>query len=965
MGGLRLGGKFTMLLLFVFIGGAGLAWVALSTRLKVYGEQQVASKAEALLETMNAVRSYTSENVNAYLKPLQVKTPEFIRETVPGFSARRVFENLRRSRDFQSFEYKEATLNPTSPVDLADPHEAAVIERFRADRSLKNAVGFYEENGERLFYTARPIEVKQASCLECHSTPEMAPPSQIRTYGDKAGFNWQMNEIVGAQFVYVPAAAVMEVGRQAAVTISGVFIGIFAFVILLLNWLLSRTVIQPIDHLARATRRLGSETAQIGADLEESSTGRELAKTAKRRDEIGVLAESFNLMAAEVSAREMRLREAKADVQRSEAYYRSLIENATDAIIVVNANGAIRYASPASEQIFGASAETLRQHGLGEFAHPEDQPRLADASRRMRSHAGVSPHIEWRCVQPNGEVRWVESVATNRLDDEVVSGIVVNLRDVTERRRADELRREKDIAEQANRAKSTFLANMSHELRTPLNAIIGYSEMLEEEAQELGEQTMIKDLTKIHTAGKHLLALINDVLDLSKIEAGKMDLYLEEFEIRDALHDVLATIQPLVQKNGNQLVTELDEHLGAMRSDLTKIRQTLFNLLSNASKFTEKGAITLRAKRETVDGRDWITFQVSDTGIGMTPEQQSRLFEAFTQADSSTTRKYGGTGLGLAITRRFCQMMGGDVNVESAPGKGAMFTIRVPADAPDPKRSTGIAPSDAPAAPVVLTPSEPSSSEIVVLAIDDDPIVLDLLQRSLARESIRVETASDGASGIARARELQPDVITLDVMMPGSDGWHVLAELKKDQELARIPVIMVTILDNRQLGFTLGASEYLTKPVDFDRLADVIRKLQRAAGGRVLIIDDNPGLREMLRSALERAGWTVSEAENGNAALTLLEQETPELILLDLMMPEMDGFEFLAAARERPEWHDIPVVVITAKELTADERAWLRERATRVMEKGAYRIDELLKVMRRLVEVHTGTKSDDAQAPRS
>lgn len=957
MSKLRLGGKFTLLLLMVFVLGAALAWTALSRQLERYAEQQVARKAEVLLETMNAVRAYTTENVNTYLKPLQVSTADFIRETVPGYSARRVFENLRRSPDFNLFEYKEATLNPTNPADLADPHEADVIKRFRADRSVVHAVGFFEEQGQRLFYTARPVEVKQASCLECHSTPEQAPPSQIRTYGSQGGFDWQMNEIVGAQFVYVPAAAVIEVGRHAAITISGVFIGIFALVILLLNWLLSRTVIRPIDHLARASRRLGSESAQIGPGLEESSTGRELAKTAKRGDEIGVLAESFNRMAAEVSARESRLREAKAEVQRSEAYYRSLIENATDAIIVVNADGAIRYASPASERIFAASASELLRRGLGEFAHPDDRPRLAEASRRMRATPGVSPHIEWRCVRPDGEVRWIESIATNRLDDEVVRGIVVNLRDSTERRRGDELRREKEIAEQANRAKSTFLANMSHELRTPLNAIIGYSEMLEEEAQDLGAPAMIKDLNKIHTAGKHLLALINDVLDLSKIEAGKMDLYLEEFDVREALNDVLATIQPLIQKNGNRVEMDVPPDVGVMRSDLIKIRQTLFNLLSNAAKFTEQGTIALRVRRETRGARDWILFEVQDSGIGMSDEQMQRLFEAFTQADSSTTRKYGGTGLGLAITRRFCQMLGGDVTVASAAGEGSTFTVTVPADSSDAHRAP-LEPAPEPGhGSSLTTQAEPAPARPLVLAIDDDPVVLELLQRSLAREGIRVITAADGASGMALARQTRPDVITLDVMMPGADGWAVLSQIKADEELVSIPVIMVTILDNRQLGFTLGASEYLTKPVDFDRLASVIHKLRGAAGGRVLIVDDNPGLREMLREALERANWSVLEAENGRAAIRHLEAGAPELILLDLMMPEMDGFEFLASMRERSKWSDIPVIVITAKELTPEERDWLRQRAAQVMIKGAYRIDELLKSMRRMVEMHTSAPS--------
>ncbi len=364
-------------------------------------------------------------------------------------------------------------------------------------------------------------------------------------------------------------------------------------------------------------------------------------------------------------------------------------------------------------------------------------------------------------------------------------------------------------AETASNAKSQFLANMSHELRTPLNAIIGYSEMLQEEADDLGTPEIKPDLQKINGAGKHLLGLINDILDLSKIEAGKMTLYLETFDVRAVLDEVAAMVQPLIAKNANQLTLEISPEIGSMRADVTKVRQTLFNLLSNASKFTDKGTIILRARREGGN----MVFDVIDSGIGMTPEQVSRLFQAFAQADASTSRKYGGTGLGLALSRKFCQLMGGDMSVASEHGKGSTFTATIEAEVQE---------VAADAAPAEKSASEKAaaktSSGPLVLVIDDDATVQDLLRRSLSRDGFRVETANDGASGLTRARELQPAIITLDVMMPGMDGWEVLGALKADPMTANIPVIVMSIVDEKGLGFSLGAADYLTKPLDYSRL---------------------------------------------------------------------------------------------------------------------------------------------------
>jgi GAF domain-containing protein/CheY-like chemotaxis protein len=496
--------------------------------------------------------------------------------------------------------------------------------------------------------------------------------------------------------------------------------------------------------------------------------------------------------------------------------------------------------------------------------------------------------------------------------------------------------------EAADRHKSEFLANMSHELRTPLNAIIGYSEMLQEDAADLGAEQFTDDLKKINAAGKHLLELINAVLDLSKIEAGKMDLYLETFEVATLVHDIVAVIQPLAAKNANRLEVHGAESVGTMHADLTKVRQALFNLLSNACKFTEQGAITLDVAREALDRAEWLVFRVSDTGIGMSPEQLAKLFEAFTQADAATTRKYGGTGLGLALSRRLCRMMGGDVVAASESGRGSTFTIRLPAIVRD------AAAEAAEETPTTAAPAERVASGVgTVLVIDDEVAVRDLMQRFLGREGFRVVTAASGEEGLRRARELKPEAITLDVMMPGMDGWAVLSALKSDPATADIPVVMLTIVDDKNLGYALGAADYLTKPIDRERLTAVLGKYRRDQP--VLVVDDDPEVRSLVRRMLEPAGFTVVEAENGRAALERLREVKPTVILLDLMMPEMDGFAFVSEFRRHDAWRGIPIVVVTAKDLTREDRERLNGYVQKILMKGAHGRDELLADVRELV----------------
>jgi signal transduction histidine kinase/CheY-like chemotaxis protein len=483
--------------------------------------------------------------------------------------------------------------------------------------------------------------------------------------------------------------------------------------------------------------------------------------------------------------------------------------------------------------------------------------------------------------------------------------------------------------ELASEHKSAFLASMSHELRTPLNAIIGYSEMLYETAQDEGQEELLPDLAKIRDAGRHLLGLINDILDLSKIEAGKMELYFEEVDIVGLVEEARAIVEPLAAANANRLEIICPAASGRLRTDRTKLKQSLLNLLSNAGKFTHQGRIALEVRPAGSE----ISFIVSDTGIGMSEEQQGRLFQAFSQADASTTRRYGGTGLGLAITKHFCELLGGSIAVESAPGQGSTFTITLP------DRGYAI-----PAAAAAIP--EGAEHAALVMIVDDDPNARDLLAATVRREGYRVIAATDGEAALALAREWHPDVITLDVLMPRMDGWTVLTALKSDSELAEIPVIIVTVLADRGIAVSLGAAEFLTKPVDRTRLAATIR--QHVYGsGIVLVVDDESEGRALARRHLDRLGWEAAEAEDGAAALRWLSQNPrPAMILLDLLMPRMNGFAFLEEIGRHAELQDIPIVILTAMPLGVAERELLAGHAREVIAKGA---DDLVQVLRRIL----------------
>jgi len=592
-----------------------------------------------------------------------------------------------------------------------------------------------------------------------------------------------------------------------------------------------------------------------------------------------------------------------------------------------------------------------------DLIHPEDRDRVCEAVKIALEN--YQPYtFEYRLLTAEQEEKWVWEQGQGVLSAQgklvALEGFIT---DISEQKQAKEaLNQAKEMAEEANRAKSQFLANMSHELRTPLNAILGYSEILQEEITDLEETDLLPDLHKIQAAGKHLLNLINDILDISRIEAGKMELYLEPFDLTPLIEETVNTVRPLIQNQENTLVVQCQPDIGEIHADLIKVRQIILNLLTNAAKFTHQGQITLQVWRQTATltpsesnntdsaspiKQEWIFLQIKDSGIGITPAQKMKLFQIFSQADPSTTRKYGGTGLGLAITQQFVQMMQGTIEVESVFGEGSSFTVTLPAyvdiDGKGPNQS-------------LFSQATIPVKEGKILVIDDDEHIRALFYNYLTRMGYQVYMAANGQEGLRLAKQEQPDAITLDIMMPEMDGWTVLSHLKITPETREIPVIIVSMVEDKNLGYSLGATDYLVKPVNREQLTSLLQKYHIGeTANHILIVEDDPVIQEMLVRILSKDGYQISTAENGLFALQEIEKTPPDLILLDLMMPEMDGFEFVERLRQTPAWLKIPVIVLTAKDITSEERTQLQGRVKTIFQKGSYHREQLLKEIQELL----------------
>ena len=657
--------------------------------------------------------------------------------------------------------------------------------------------------------------------------------------------------------------------------------------------------------------------------------------------EVGQIATEYNKVLDRIRL-EIQTRE-EAYLQLKEAsHFQYIFDNSHEGIIQFSIDGIAQKANKAAASLLGyASVERLIS-SIGPFmeslqlskpsAHGQLMQTLRQRGQLINAEISYMREVDGKTGYASFTMR---SISGN---EQQAPCFLASFVDTSERHENEQLKTAKTAADASNKAKSQFLAHMSHELRTPLNAIIGYSELLHEEFEEQGHNEHLPDLVKITDSGKHLLKLINDILDLSKIEAGKMSLHVEVFEVEAIVEQVQSTIQPLLLQNDNQLEIKTDDALGTMRSDQTKLRQNLFNLLSNAAKFTESGTITLSVKRFVSVGKDVIEFAVTDTGIGMSAEQVDLLFEAFSQADSSISRDYGGTGLGLAITKHFSEMLGGSIQVSSKQGTGSTFTMTLPASL-----STDGS---------VSVPSLPvkSNSAKTVLIIDDDKAVHDSLSLAFEAEGYRAISAYTGQQGLRYAREHSPDVITLDIVLPDFDGWSVLKSLKSEPDLRQIPVILISMLGDQELGQALGAVDYITKPFDQSMVIDKVKTLRAMTQqSDVLIVDDDPASRSLLRRTLTNAGLIAREAATGLEAIEQIKLEAPAVVLLDMMMPEMDGFEFMERLQREPAWQDIQVIIVSAKDLSQSDVHWLNKRAMKILQKGTYNRAQLVESVKTIL----------------
>jgi adenylate cyclase len=632
-----------------------------------------------------------------------------------------------------------------------------------------------------------------------------------------------------------------------------------------------------------------------------------------------------------------------------------------------------------SDMVPGMSFETILcravEDGLiGEAA--DDPERYIQV--RLAQHRDPGPPV----LEHRRDGRWI-LIAERRVTS---GGTVAVYSDITELKRTErelvaakaEAEAAREQAEDANRAKSDFLASMSHELRTPMNAIIGFTRLVLRRSKNALPERQVANLENVLTSANHLLSLINDILDLSKIEARRVEVQPAAFEIASMLDQCLRTVEPMLKDDRVRLLKQIAPDLPPLFNDEEKIRQILINLLSNAVKFTETGTITVSAHRRQEGHGDTVDFAVADTGIGIPDHAQDVVFEEFGQVDSDSTRQHGGTGLGLTISRKLARLLGGELTMRSEPAVGSTFTLSVPIryQAPAGVGADGLAaalepadtaaqegpaaarlPASQPAppaeqvatpAPVVTAKPAVEQDERLVLAIDDDPDMIVLLRENLADAGYRVVGATGGQKGLEKARQLQPSVITLDIMLPDVDGWQVLHQLRADPATRDIPVVVLTVVDQEHLGRRLGAAAYIVKPFERDELVGALRSAA-PCGRRLLVVDDDPDVPDLVRQLLDGAGYAIEAAGDGKAALRAVAAHRPDAILLDLMMPEMDGFAVLEVLQADAERRDIPVIVLTAKSLTRKEQRLLRKHALAIITKDGLDREALVEQLKQIM----------------
>jgi len=575
--------------------------------------------------------------------------------------------------------------------------------------------------------------------------------------------------------------------------------------------------------------------------------------------------------------------------------------------------------------------------------------QLKDICKQVTAGKSVTEDILFRS---NQHIIWMElGIYPEFNKDGKVTQIIFEGVDISQRKETEELQNnyklklEREVSERtselnekahelerATQLKSEFLANMSHELRTPMNSIIGFTNRVIKKAGDKLEDRQLNNLRTVERNAHHLLGLINGLLDLSKIEAGKMEAYAEAFDLSALVKEVFTLTHPMLENKPIELIADLPDDKITLNTDSTKLKQVLINLVSNSIKFTQSGSITINAKLKTNTTEPQVIIRIIDTGVGMSEDALKYIFDAFRQIDGTLTRKTGGTGLGLTIASNFTELLRGTINVESKEGVGTSFEIKLPVnlntDTP-PLETTRVTTTKA---------QNHSNNQQTILCIDDNADVLDLISGYLIDEGYQTITANNAEQGLALAKEVVPFAITLDILMPHKDGWSVLSELKEQDKTRDIPVFIISFLENKALGYQLGAFDYLQKPVEADQLIKGIARIKNNQITSALVVDDDIEARDLLGQILDETNITCKFAVDGNDALRTLQnctqtKQPPELILLDLMMPGMDGFELLTEIKQNPNWASIPIIVITAKTLEEHEHNFLRPRVASILAK--------------------------------
>ena len=849
---------------------------------------------------------------------------------------------------YQHYSFRQTTRNnlftlgrviaANSTASLAFANEADAQEILSALRAEPHVVAaaLYDRNG-RLFATYS---------VDRHSPAIPAMPAAD-------GYRFEQGHLVGYQ--PVAEATNQRLGTlylasdlQAVYTTlrlsAGIAIGVMGISLLaayLLSLSLQGMISQPILTLAK--------TAQAVSNRGDYS----VRAPQLGRDELGGLTEAFNHMLGRIEDQNRALYEGK---ERLDLALQSAGVGTWSWDVNSNRIDWDDFVRPLLGLAPGAAQD--RYQDFLSLVHPEDRDRtLRETTAALEDD--VPYDTEYRVVWPDGTVRALASRGKVYRDAAGkplrMSGVCL---DITERRLAEEQRQAREAAEAANRAKSDFLASMSHELRTPLNAIIGFSELLENHTFGPLNERQQRYVVNVLTSGRHLLQLINDILDLSKVEAGHMELALSEFDAGTTVSDARIMVGTLAEKKSLTLEVEVEEGLPPINADHSKFKQILYNLLSNAIKFTPAGGrIRVVVRRTAANGREngkWLEVAVSDTGIGLKQEDQERIFGTFEQVDSAYAREQQGTGLGLALTRKFVELHGGRIWVESALGKGSVFRFVLPLQASAPAQPAQVSESGA----------KNDSPGPLVLVVEDDRQAWDLLAHHLLQAGYRVARASTGEQALRMTRDLRPSAITLDIMLPDQDGLKILTQLKADPATGAIPVVVVSISENRELGISLGAVDWLVKPANqSDFLAAVHRAVASVNGGHtrtVLLVDDEPATVELLTDMLTTHGFRVLSALDGRRGIAIARAQRPDLIVLDLVMPVLTGFDVVRELREFPESRDIPILIFSVKDLSPEERERLRGGVQAIVTKGA--MGDLLRELAR-VEATNGRVGPAAEDP--